>query len=51
MSEVENAYNPDRTSENVQMLQMAFLLGGLDMVVRFSEEFSLYHPTGERGAA
>jgi hypothetical protein len=46
MNEVENAYNPDRTSENVQMLQMSFLLGGLDMVVRFSDEFSLYHPDG-----
>ena len=45
MDEVENAYNPERTSENVQMLQMAFLLGGLDMVVRFSDEFSLYHPS------
>lgn len=45
MDEVENAYNPERTSENVQMLQMAFLLGGLDMVIRFSDEFSLYHPS------
>ncbi|MHB1630860.1 MAG: hypothetical protein ACYCQL_01400 [Acidithiobacillus sp.] len=51
MNEVENAYNPDRTSENVQMLQMAFLLGGLDMVVRFSDEFSLYHPDVGDGAA
>lgn len=48
MDEVENAYNPERTSENVQMLQMAFLLGGLDMVIRFSDEFSLYHPA-EKG--
>jgi hypothetical protein len=48
MDEVENAYNPERTSENVQMLQMSFLLGGLDMVVRFSDEFSLYHPQIEK---
>ena len=50
MDEVENAYNPERTSENVQMLQMAFLLGGLDMVVRFSDEFSLYHPSEKQVA-
>lgn len=44
IEQVSEAFNPEKSSENVRMLQMAFLLGGLDMVVRFSDEFSLYRP-------